>query len=410
MKRLFLIIVLILFMAVSVFAQGSFPAVEVYKETSKGVVLIVAQKDKKSSMAGAGSFIDNKGYVVTNAHVVVDKRGREPFPVIRVFTKPDELTGDLSRDLVQRYKASVVAYDLDLDLALLKVEDYPRDVPVIKLANPKEISIGEEVVAIGHPEQGGLWSLTYGRISGQMANQSNIKGKDVFQTDTSVNRGNSGGPLLDRRGYMVGVNTNIARLAADNMPITGVNFALKASVVKKWLDGKGLTIAYGSAPIHEEVMMAKAEPEGQGNQVSAKPEEKPDIKTEVEPLMQKEPVMETTVSEPEQVEEKAEIWVDDGSGKKRRYAVHQEDEKSESLEKEMEVMESKEKVKQVEKESVPEKEAKKEKVPSDTILTPKNPFTFDDLFSKVEKELEDMMDDMRSTIEMKKKKNRQRSR
>jgi len=54
MKRLFLIIVLILFMAVSVFAQGSFPAVEVYKETSKGVVLIVAQKDKKSSMAGAG--------------------------------------------------------------------------------------------------------------------------------------------------------------------------------------------------------------------------------------------------------------------------------------------------------------------------------------------------------------------
>lgn len=410
MKSLFSIVVLVLFSATSVPAEGGFPAVEVYKGTSRGVVLIVAQKDRKSSMAGAGSFINDRGYVVTNAHVVIDKRDREPFSVIRVFTKPDELTGDLSRDLTQRYKAAVVAYDMGLDLALLKVEDYPLDVPVIKLADPREISIGEEVVAIGHPEQGGLWSLTYGRISGQMANQSNVKGKDVFQTDTSVNRGNSGGPLLDRRGYMVGINTNIARLASDNMPITGVNFALKSSVVKQWLGGQGLTLAYGSAPVHGETIMAKAEPEVMKEDEISGESQSPGSGDR----MRKEPVMEANATETKPMEEQgpeqeAEIWVDERSGQKKKYSVHKEDKEDGASDIEMRELESDMKIHQEEKEAEPSREVKKGKMPSDTILTPKNPFTFDDLFSKVEKELEDMMDDMRNAIEMQKKKSRTRS-
>jgi len=409
MKRLILIITALLFSVTPVLAQSGFPAVEVYKGTSKGVVLIVSQINKKSSMAGAGSFINDRGYVITNAHVVVDRQGHKPYPVIRVFTKPDELTGDLERDLTARYKAEVVAFNTDLDLALLKVEDYPRDVPVIKLANPKDISIGEEVVAIGHPEQGGLWSLTYGRISGQMANQSNVKGKDVFQTDTSVNRGNSGGPLLDRRGYMVGVNTNIARLAADNMPITGVNFALKASVVKKWVGTQGMTIAYGSKPIGGEMMLAQAEPVKTTPKEKAVTEEKREQKAEPAPPKKDTHVMEAKVREPEPEEKKpepkAEIWVSDDKGKKRKYTVDSDEGTSKM---ELKVLESKKKIEQEEKEKETKKDTKKSK--SDTILTPKKPFTFDDLFSQVEKELEDMMDDMKSTIDMKKKKSSRRRR
>ena len=127
------------------------------------------------------------------------------------------------------------------------------------MADPDEIKIGEEVIAIGHPEQGGLWSLTYGRISGSIENFSDIDGKDVFQTDTSLNRGNSGGPLLDQRGYMVAINSNIARLGSGGLPITGVNFAIKSSVVKKWLSKEGYTIAYGQKPLIEETKENKGQ-------------------------------------------------------------------------------------------------------------------------------------------------------
>lgn len=230
---------------------GAFPAVEVYEKNSKAVVLVLASEEGKSGMVGSGSIIA-PGTVITNAHVIYDKGASRLWTNIRVYLKPDVVTGKFSSDLVKRYTADVIAYDTDLDLAVLRVKGLPSDTGIIEIGNSEEIKIGEEVVAIGHPEQGGLWTLTYGRISGEIKNQSNIPGKNVFQTDTSLNRGNSGGPLLDRRGYMIGINSAAARLGDDNMPITGVNFAIKASVVKKWLDGKRIFIAYGKKSLYSE--------------------------------------------------------------------------------------------------------------------------------------------------------------
>lgn len=241
-KLLFTVLALGLFIGPS-HAEG-FPAVEVYENTSKAVVLITARNKGESSMVGAGSVI-TPGVIVTNAHVVVDRDSNRPYQVIRVFIKPDEVTGNLKKDLIHRHKAKVTAFDAKLDLAVLEVQGLPPDTGTIELADSDDIRTGEEVVAIGHPERGGVWTLTYGRISGQISDQSGIKGKDVFQTDTSINRGNSGGPLLDRRGYMVGINTNIARRGAGGLTITGVNFAVKSSVVKGWLDGQRVNVAYG---------------------------------------------------------------------------------------------------------------------------------------------------------------------
>jgi S1-C subfamily serine protease len=65
-------------------------------------------------------------------------------------------------------------------------------------------------------------------------------GKHVFQTETGLNRGNSGGPLLDGEGRMVGVNTAIARVAADGLPITSISFSLKSSVAAQWLREQGV--------------------------------------------------------------------------------------------------------------------------------------------------------------------------
>jgi serine protease Do len=256
MKKILLAFIILIGICNLSFAE--FPAVEVYEKTSKGVVLIIAKNQKGRSMIGAGSIITRSGLIATNAHVIIDKSTSKPLPIIKVYLKPDRVTGSFRKDLIHRRKAEVVAFDIELDLAILRINDIPADVKVIELANPDEIKIGEEAVAIGHPEQGGLWTLTYGRISGEIRNQGNIEGKDVFQTDASVNRGNSGGPLLDRRGYMIGINSNMARLGAGDMPIMGVNFAIKSSVLKKWLAKQGIMLAYGKKALIGEGKIEKA--------------------------------------------------------------------------------------------------------------------------------------------------------
>ncbi len=333
-KFLAMLTVFIFFLSMSL-AYG-FPAVEVFKKSAKSVVLIVSGDRGSGNLVGAGSVVTDDGLVVTNAHVVIDKRTSRPYPEIKVFTKPDEVTGNLGRDLLNRHGAEVLAYNTGLDLAVLRVRGLPRGLRVIKLADPGEILVGEEVVAIGHPEQGGLWSLTYGRISGQISEQGNVKGKDVYQTDTSVNRGNSGGPLLDRRGYMVGVNTNIARKGSGGIAITGVNFALKSSVVKHWLDRKGYRLAYGEESLHGEPEAAPARREAteEKEAVRKRREEKP-----------VEPPYEEKRAAPEEAVELAETVDEDTK--------------------------------------------------SDTILTPQKPYAYEDLFEEVEKEMEDMMEEMK---------------
>ncbi len=246
--KAFLLIASILVAIYHTDAYG-FPATEVYEAASPSVVVIKASKEEGAGMIGAASVISKDGFIITNAHVVIDKSTGEPYPNVIVYQKPDRLTGITKKDLARGFKADVLHYSMELDLALLMSKGLPAHINALEFADSGEIKVGEEVVAIGHPEQGGFWSLTYGRISGGIQDYQNVSGKDVYQTDTSVNRGNSGGPLLDRRGYIVAINSNIARLGKDGLPITGVNFSIKSSVVRKWLDEKGFKISYGKMPL-----------------------------------------------------------------------------------------------------------------------------------------------------------------
>jgi serine protease Do len=347
-------------MVVEVPVALSFPAVEVYKEKSPAVVLIVASSGGGSSQMGAGSVVTRDGLIITNAHVVMDARKR-PFKKVSVYTRPEEISGDFNKDLRYRHKVSVVDYDRDLDLALLKVNGLGARTGVISLADPREIMVGAEVVAIGHPEQGGLWSLTYGRISGQLSDQGKVKGKNVYQTDTSVNKGNSGGPLLDSRGSMVGVNTNIARKGAGNLAITGVNFALKSSVVARWLKQRqGISLAYGTA----------------GESVSSVPSAKP----EPEPMSERVEMPEAGIEEPQEaLDEKREMAESEGPDA--------QDLRKDTARKKVEA---------------PKKELK-EPAESDTILTPKKPYRAEDLYKAVEREMEDMMEDMKEKFRRKRR-------
>jgi serine protease Do len=215
---------------------------EIYEQTSPAVVMVMGQPDggKGKGSGGTGSIIQSDGYVLTNAHVVVDEQTAKPFSRLSVFLKPSRVTGDSKTDLSRMVRAKVVAYSQPLDLALLKLEAVTEPLPAVDLDDSSRTMIGDRVVAIGHPEQGGLWTLTTGVISAEVDNFNGVKGKNVFQTETGLNRGNSGGPLLDTDGNMVGVNTAIARVAPDGLPITSISFSLKSNVAAQWLREQGI--------------------------------------------------------------------------------------------------------------------------------------------------------------------------
>ncbi len=239
-----------LFAPVPAAAAASLSAKEIYQRAAPSVVLILAAEKEGAGELGTGSVIEG-GRVLTNAHVVINDKTGRPFAAVRVYLKPERVTGDTKRDLRGPIAAKVVRFDRGLDLAILEPET-PLKAGALSLGDDTGVEPGDSVVAIGHPEQGGLWTLTQGVVSTVIADLGGVAGKDAFQTDASINRGNSGGPLLDRSGAIIGVNTSMARKAADGLTITSVNFSVKSSVARRWLGGEsGPAAAAPAAPAAE---------------------------------------------------------------------------------------------------------------------------------------------------------------
>jgi serine protease Do len=147
---------------------------------------------------GSGFFISHDGEILTNAHVVEGLRGSEN-PIIKVKTADGN-----------EYPAVVLGRDTSLDVALLKIDI--RNAPYVKLGDSDTTKVGEWVVAIGNP-LGLEHTVTQGIISakgrrGQALGDSNLVA-DFLQTDAAINHGNSGGPLINLRGEVVGINTAI---------------------------------------------------------------------------------------------------------------------------------------------------------------------------------------------------------
>jgi len=226
-------------------AGPEFTPRSIYAKASPAVVLILCSDKDGGGELGSGSILDVSGKILTNAHVVIRDSSRQPWPTIRVYFKPAKMTGDPQQDLVNPVEAEVLQYDSSLDLALIQTKAAPPRPATLSLGDPEGVSVGDRVAAIGHPEQGGMWTLTTGIVSTVVANLGNVKGKKGFQTDASINRGNSGGPLVDASGNIIGVNTLMSRKAADGLAITGVNYAVRSDVAKRWLAQKaGLQLAY----------------------------------------------------------------------------------------------------------------------------------------------------------------------
>ena len=230
-------------------ASADFNPKKIYNDISKAVVLIAGFEPGQREMSkGTGSIISSDGFVLTNAHVIIDQNKGRPFNSLEVFFKPDRISGDLRKDTSLKYQAELVRFSENLDLALLRIRSPSISSlsPTLAFSDSDLVSIGDPVIAIGHPEQGGLWTLTTGTIGSHINNYGNTPGKNVFQTETSLNRGNSGGPLINGHGHIVGVNSMISRKAKDGLAITGINFSIKSRVAVNWLNSIGLKFEFAS--------------------------------------------------------------------------------------------------------------------------------------------------------------------
>jgi len=218
-------------------AEG-FSAANIYRNTSSSVVLIFGFNESGAGSSGTGSILTRDGVVLTNDHVITDANTGKLFPNLVVYFKPNPISGDNRKDLKTPYLVDVIAHDKDLDLALLRVKDAPPDLRPIVIGDSEQVDIGEPVAAIGHPGGGGLWTLTTGTVSSKRKDQD----RDIFQTDTAINPGNSGGPLLDEYSRLVGINTFVRRVNEQGLPLEGLNYSLRSSVVLNWVRKQGVVV------------------------------------------------------------------------------------------------------------------------------------------------------------------------
>lgn len=155
---------------------------------------------------GTGFIISEDGYVVTNAHIL--SGGRQLYVV---NYEQDNLDVDL------------VGYDLDLDIALLKLENGMYD--KLDLADSSEVQVGQKVIAIGNP-LGLQFSVSEGIVSA--VHREGTNGIDAYiQTDAALNPGNSGGPLIDKSGKIIGIN-NFKIGSGESL-----GFALESDYIKE---------------------------------------------------------------------------------------------------------------------------------------------------------------------------------
>lgn len=203
--------------------------IEVYRTLAPGVAFIKTTSYEQDDFgnveegrgSGSGSVIDQQGHILTNDHVVAGAT---------------RVTVNLGGDRV--YQARVVGSDPDTDLAVIKLENPPAGLTLVPFGDSDELIVGQKVLAIGNPF-GFDRTLTTGVVSGlqrtirSRPQQGFPRGKPIegaVQTDASINPGNSGGPLLDSRGRMIGINSQILSPGGGSV---GVGFAVSVNVAKR---------------------------------------------------------------------------------------------------------------------------------------------------------------------------------
>jgi len=196
--------------------------VELYEKVSPGVVAIRTLSPMEGSL-GSGFVYDKDGYIVTNFHVIENQADLEV-----AFASGN------------KYRGSIVSMDQDSDLAVVKVDVPDDELYPLSLGSTSQTKVGQMVVAIGNPF-GLERTMTIGIVSGKGrtirsqrtgASGSVFTSGDIIQTDAAVNPGNSGGPLLNLNGEVIGVNESILTSGYESVN-SSIAFAISVDTIKR---------------------------------------------------------------------------------------------------------------------------------------------------------------------------------
>lgn len=192
--------------------------IEIFENSEAGVVRVNVQRTEEDIIpagVGSGFVFDNKGHIITNAHVVEGAT-----KVVVTF-----LDG-------RSYNAEVIGVDTFTDIAVIKVNADLSLLHPLSLGDSSNLQVGEPIAAIGNPFglSGSMTSGIVSQLGRLLPSGAGYSIPDVIQTDAAINPGNSGGPLLNIRGEIVGINTAIQSATGE---FTGVGFAVPSQTVAK---------------------------------------------------------------------------------------------------------------------------------------------------------------------------------
>ena len=200
----------------------------IYRRESPGVVTVISTGLGGGGQSGLGSgfVISGDGEIATNAHVVTSGEGAAIRKADQVFVRFKDSN---------QVPAKIVGFDPFSDVALLRVDPAGLTLRPLPLGSARDLTVGAPVAAIGSPF-GEDQSLSTGVISALDRSIESLTGfatVGAIQTDAAINHGNSGGPLLDARGRVLGINAQIQTSSGEG---SGVGFAVSVDTVKRSLD------------------------------------------------------------------------------------------------------------------------------------------------------------------------------
>ncbi len=207
-----------------------FDAGAIYRARIDGVVTITAISGASES-GGSGFFVSKDGLVMTNAHVVTNSADQNVAP--QDVTAASQIYVRFADG--NQVPASMVGYDLFSDVAVIKVQKSSERIRPVPLGNSSAVRVGEPVAAIGSPflEAGSLSVGVISAINRSLASGTGFAIPGAIQTDAAINHGNSGGPLFDAAGQVVGINAQIETTSGGG---EGVGFAVPIDLAKHSLE------------------------------------------------------------------------------------------------------------------------------------------------------------------------------
>ena len=210
----------------SLSSAGELPVLtpqQVYDRVTPSVVAVLGREEAYSSMVsvGTGVIFSPDGYILTNCHVIAG------------CSNCTVLVTDI-HGVDARYDAKVVGYDEDADLAVLKVE--AEDLPAAEFGVSDDLRVGDPVYAIGNPLGVELRNTLTDGIVSAINRDVNVDGvtMTLLQTSAALNSGNSGGPLINQYGQVIGINT--IKMMSRYDTIEGLGFAIPSSLALRWVN------------------------------------------------------------------------------------------------------------------------------------------------------------------------------